>query len=409
MENNVFEKHIIDEDSEIVSLIKNGLLDTYFSLYNKDHLSSDIGKHEIAEIVFLRYNQTLRHVLPWISKHIDLKPAKVIEIGCGTGCSTAAFTHIVEHIDGYDIDESAILGAHKRMEVFGFKNYSLHLIKAENLIMNLLKNNSDGADLILLYAVLEHMTPDECINTIKTCWRLLRPKGLLVVTETPNRLTYSDKHTSLLPFFQMLPYDLCLKYYQNSPRDVFVESMERNIANKSIKDATLRLNRWGRGISYHEFEIALGNAYKNNLVAQGFEAEILSWFAVTKEEELLRRFIEDLKLKIPIGFTRECLNLIYKKFNTTSENCRVPEIQYSTGLNNDSIRENYELKLKERKILIESKKMEIREKDRIINSLLRDKELIYSSWAYRIGNYLLQPFMFIRFVLKNLKTEPTPK
>ena len=409
MGNNAFEKHIIDEDSEIASLIKDGLMDTYFSLYNKDHLNSDIGKQEIAEIVFLRYNQTLRHVLPWVSKHIDLKPAKVIEIGCGTGCSTAAFTHTVEHIDGYDIDESAILGAQKRMEVFGFKNYSFHLITAENLIMNLLKNNSDGSDLILLYAVLEHMTPDECINTIKTCWRLLRPKGLLVVTETPNRLTYSDKHTSLLPFFQMLPHDLCLKYYHNSPRDVFVESMERNVANKSIKDATLRLNRWGRGISYHEFEIALGDAYKNNLVAQGFEDEILSWFGVTKEEELLRMFMEDLKLEIPIGFTRECLNLIYKKFNTTNENCRVPEIHYSTGRNNDSIRENSELKLKERKILIESKKVEIREKDCIINALLRDKELIYSSWSYRIGNYLLQPFRFIRFVLKNLKTETTPK
>ena len=403
MGNDVFEKHIIDEDSEIASLIKDGLMDTYFSLYNKDHFNSDIGKHEIAENVFLRYNQALRHILPWVSKHIDLKTAKVIEIGCGTGCSTAAFAHIVDKIDGYDIHEPAILGAQKRMEVFGFKNCAIYLIKAENLIMNLLKNNSNGADVILLYAVLEHMTPDECINTIKTCWRLLRPKGLLVVVETPNRLTYSDKHTSLLPFFQMLPYDLCLKYYHNSPRDVFVKSMERNITNKNIKDATLRLNRWGRGVSYHEFEIALGDAYKNNLVAQGFENEILSWFAVTKEEELLKLFVEGLQLEIPIGFTREWLNLIYKKSNSTNEDYKIPEIHYSTGLNIDSIRENYELKLKEKEILIESKKDEMREKDRIINSLLRDKELIYSSWSYRIGNYLLQPFRFIHSSLQQGK------
>ena len=70
------------------------------------------------------------------------------------------------------------------------------------------RHETDGVDLVLLYALLEHQTLDERIETLRLAERIVRPGGAIVVTETPNRLTYVDRHTSQLPFFHLLPIEL---------------------------------------------------------------------------------------------------------------------------------------------------------------------------------------------------------
>ena len=61
---------------------------------------------------------------------------------------------------------------------------------------------------MLLIALLEHLTPVERINVLRATWSLLRPGGILVVYETPNRLTMRDWHTMEAELLDWLPDEL---------------------------------------------------------------------------------------------------------------------------------------------------------------------------------------------------------
>ncbi|MCI5143476.1 MAG: class I SAM-dependent methyltransferase, partial [Candidatus Electrothrix sp. ATG1] len=195
----MYDTYIV-KDSEKLRQIEEALLASYFKNYDQDFLNTEAGKEDIKANVYRRYNKALQHAVPWVAKQIDLQGKTLVEIGSGTGSSTAAFAHFVEKIDGYDIDEQALAGARARLEVMGLNNANLHLVAPENLVHTLKEQHKDGVDIILLFAVLEHQTIQERHETLKLCWQLLKPDGVLVVTETPNLLQYTDMHTSLLPF-----------------------------------------------------------------------------------------------------------------------------------------------------------------------------------------------------------------
>jgi len=325
--------------------------------------------------VFRRYEDSLRHVVPWLSRHIDLKGKKVLEIGCGTGSSTAALAPYVQQLEGYDIHSPAVQGARKRLEIMGLNNARLHIIDEKSLITRITEDADGKYDIILLFAVVEHQTVTERHDTIKTCWDLLTNDGIMAVIDTPNILHYFDLHTSKLPFLHMLPSRLYARYAVKSPRTAFVKSFseEKKMADSQLEVA---IARWGRGASYHDFELTLGNDYKNYIVAEGFEPEILDWFVCTPEEEMLRWYVQLKEFDIPLGFTRCVLNLIFKKFTHTdfSSNLRKPAPPPPfTHFNPDPHKriEVLEAQLRERNCLIER---------------------IYSSLTWRTGNILASPF-----------------
>jgi len=92
------------------------------------------------------------------------------------------------------------------------------------------------------------MTYEERINSIKLVWDMLKTDGLLVVIDTPNRLHHFDGHSSMLPFYHWLPDEIAIQYSKFSPRTACV----------NIGEDKMKFIRFGRGVSYHEFEIALG-------------------------------------------------------------------------------------------------------------------------------------------------------
>ena len=330
------EEYVISEES-ILRDIENALRDTYYIDASDAFLCSDQGKTDIEANVFDRYNRTLRYTVPWVSKAIDLNGKIVVEIGCGTGSSTAAFSHFAERIIGYDIDEKSIKGAKRRLEIMGVKNVELHLVTPENSIKTLLKNHPDGIDVILLYAILEHQTITERHETIKQCWSILNPDGIIIVTDTPNLLCYHDYHTSLLPFAHLLPTELYARYMKNSPRKGFNDIFSE-YENMSLEALETKICRWGRGVSYHDFEIAMGSDYWKYIVCNGFEPEILEYLDVPQEEELLRMYIKQRQeLKIPSAFTRVFLNFILKKSETVCHELPLPpENQKFTLKNSDT-------------------------------------------------------------------------
>ncbi|MCI5220649.1 MAG: class I SAM-dependent methyltransferase [Candidatus Electrothrix sp. LOE2] len=214
----MYEEYIV-RDSDKLRRIEEALLSTYFQNYDQDFLTTATGKEDIKANVYRRYNNALKHVVPWVAKQIDLQGKALVEIGSGTGSSTAAFAHFVEKIDGYDIDAQALAGARARLEVMGLDNTALHLIEAENLVDTLKENHADGVDIILLFAVLEHQTIKERHETIKLCWELLNRDGILVVADTPNLLYWTDLHTSLLPFLHLLPTELRFLLHAKNSHD----------------------------------------------------------------------------------------------------------------------------------------------------------------------------------------------
>ena len=119
-------------------------------------------------------------------------------------------------------------------------------------------------DLIVYWASLEHMTRDERDVSLRAAWHLLAPGGRLAVHEAPNRLWYHDSHTSFLPFFYWLPDDLAVAYAQQSPRRILREFDD---VAEVTPDHLLSLTRHGRGVSFHDLEVALGATASQRVVS----------------------------------------------------------------------------------------------------------------------------------------------
>ena len=61
------------------------------------------------DIGYGRYNACLAHFVPWLQRYYNhLTPQVLLEIGAGTGSSTAAFARMCGEKTGYDFDESAL-------------------------------------------------------------------------------------------------------------------------------------------------------------------------------------------------------------------------------------------------------------------------------------------------------------
>lgn len=320
------------DDAEIHPRLREVLERTYFARCDPGYLDSPVGRDDVTDHLHRRYEVCLAHVVPWLARHAHLEAAEIVEIGCGTGSSTAAFARVARHVHGYDIDAPSVRAAEGRMQVLGIGNATLHCEPAQDLLARLAERHAGGADVILLYAVLEHQTIEERLESIRVAWELLREGGLLVVVETPNRLAFTDSHTSLLPFFHMLPDELALRYADRSPRPLFREAIAKALEH-SPQQALETLARWGRGVGHHEFELVLGKL-GDLVVASGYEPEMLAMFPLQRDESLLQGWFVESSLEVPLAFTRHNLNFILRKGGRRADEYdghRPPALEASPG------------------------------------------------------------------------------
>jgi len=324
--------------------IEKALRETYFKDYFKEIDEQLVETEElrdgIKDLVFRRYERTLIHYIPWVSGVFDLSDKEIVEIGCGTGCSTAAFAHFAKHIYAYEVSESSTLTAQARMQIMGINNVSIVQSDPESLLKTLKSNHCLGVSAILLFAVLEHMTIQERLETLKGAWDLLLPDGILIIAETPNRLTYFDYHTSWLPFFHFLPLELAVKYYEKSPRYLFKLAVENQLKSGVSGDARDTLIRWGNAVSFHEFEMVLGSNLEDLLVADGNAEEMRSLYPLSTEEKLLQQYFIEKNVHQPLAFTNQILNLIFQKKDPQSAFVK-------TSLSTDSRSNGFEVVFKE--------------------------------------------------------------
>ncbi len=259
------------------------------------------------------YRRSLNYhssMAPWINDAYPLKDASVLEIGCGTGAASFALSRVCGLIDSYDIDLPSIAQARATAKELDIKNVRFHDLAPDWALRDkvdlFLVGESAKYDVVLLPAVLEHMQISERIPALTRLWELLRPNGVLVVYDTPNRLYPYDVHTFRLPFADWLPDELMLMYIDRSPR--------REVADPVAvaDDPKHAMYRFGRGVSYHEFDLAIGlNEIEviNDGYSRRLEHRMRNDVFCGMLAETFRRYAPH----VPPGFGKDFLELVLRK------------------------------------------------------------------------------------------------
>jgi S-adenosylmethionine-dependent methyltransferase len=202
----------------------------------------------------LRLEAFRQKYVPFINSVRSLKGSTVLDVGCGTGASLVAFAEAGAKVYGIDIDAGSLKVAQTRSEIYGVEADTALLPASE---INTFKPGVEF-DFIIFNASLEHMFLHERLTSLKSAWDRLEPNGYLCIIECPNRLWYFDYHTSELPFFEWLPHDLALLYTRFSPRKYINELYKLSTGSQNMENFL----RIGRGMSYHEIDLSIGDSSK---------------------------------------------------------------------------------------------------------------------------------------------------
>jgi 2-polyprenyl-3-methyl-5-hydroxy-6-metoxy-1,4-benzoquinol methylase len=255
-----------------------------------------------------RYNIFTSTIAPWLDSRVKLKEKNILEVGSGTGASTLALAPHVGHIHCFELDNNAVDAAAWRLNYAGVNNVTLHA-KAFDSHAAKAMGMVDG---VFFAALLEHTSFDECMSILRTSWASLKSGGWLCVIDTPNRFCPLDYHTSMLPFFSMLPMEVRLAYAKNSPRATFASEFSGTKQRENFTSAE-RLIRWGAGISYHEFELALGSDVHQYIIADGYEPEIDCLLGTLSDDLIIQMQLKLFAPHVHRAFSRRAFHLIIRK------------------------------------------------------------------------------------------------
>lgn len=236
-----------DQERALVSI----LVDRYYLAKGKaDPRSSPDLAGDLDDAIYGTIWRNRATVVPWLNSLRPLNGMRILEIGTGAGGSIVPLTEQGAYVVGTDIDQDSLAVAEERLRLHGLSQRSeLHVVNAGDLEHAF---GGQSFDAVIFFASLEHMVISERLRALPAAWNLVSPGGRLVVVETPNRLWWYDGHTSELPFYNWLPDCLALQYRAHSGRKEL-----SGLSTKDGDDGLLPLARLGRGVSYHEFQIAL--------------------------------------------------------------------------------------------------------------------------------------------------------
>jgi S-adenosylmethionine-dependent methyltransferase len=286
-----------------------------FSTWDQEFLKTREGAEAVDDVLYRRQQRAEQYAIRWMARYLDLPNANIVEIGCGTGAASIPLARICGSLVGLDIDTHSIELAKIRAAYFGAEDNVRFLAVAPEKLLSTALDCAQSVDVFLLYAVLEHLTPTERLEYLRRMWDRLPEGGALVIIDTPNRLTWEDKHTAYMDFFHMLPDEYVCDYAGRSPRPFFEKTM------KALDGASFRESRyrWGLGASFHEFELALSEKLDEIVIADGLEPEMTEMFPVGEDEVALRQYFLRRGIEQPIGFSRAVLNLILRKTISPAE------------------------------------------------------------------------------------------
>lgn len=264
--------------------------------------SESADQADFHEQLLARTESDRRLIVPWLDAACRLDGLRILEVGCGTGCSTVALAEQGARVTGIDVDAAGLRVAHKRCRLYGVRA-ELHALNAVEAARHF---RIGDFDLIIFFASLEHMSVSERMNALPALWNLLPGGAWLAIVETPNRLWYFDFHTSLLPFFNWLPDELAFAYSKFSERQQFKDEFRVNDPSQM-----LQFLRKGRGVSYHEFDLAIGTheVFSSFSRFYGYRYTLLRSMRAHRYKSILKSFRPDLH----DGWFEPSLDLLFRR------------------------------------------------------------------------------------------------
>lgn len=247
---------------------------------------------------------------PWLERVRPLHDATVLEYGCGPGSVSRALAPHANRYIGLDIDQKSIAAAEAMSEL---ENATFHAHPPEEIV-DALRSYTGQVDVVLLYAVVEHLTIAERLSVLATAREVARPDGVVVVVELPNRLTPLDHHSSFEPFVSQLPDELALDYLRDARRpelrDHVLAVRDPSLPAAEDENALLALRRFGRGGSFHEFELAWGGRINDYVLATNWGPEVIPHREIHPGEVALARTLARLRPDLDPCWSREWIDLI---------------------------------------------------------------------------------------------------
>lgn len=269
------------------------------------------GAVPMAGQLITRMAQADQLLVPWLSQAISLEGARILEIGAGTGCTTAALARAGAHVTGVDLSPGFIEANSERLRALGLEA-DVYVVEADWLSKEVFEAPfNQQFDAIVCYALLEHLYPLERLNLLRACKRVMERTGaLLVIFETPNRFAPIDWHSTRLPFADILPEELMFEYSKLSPR----ADTPAVLLPNNYQEATARSWRFGRAASWHEFHLTLG-LEQIEIVLDGYDSMARrnhGFFAVPDFEAALADVFSTFDPPVPKSFCRPSLDLVLR-------------------------------------------------------------------------------------------------
>jgi len=293
-----------DLEARRLGRVEASLRASYFDRCPAGYLESACGRNDLKNHLSARLREDRTRIVPWLGGVHPLRGASVLEIGCGTGSSTVALAERGAAVTAVDIEPGSIAVARERCSAYGV-DAAFHVANAAQLPEEIRRRQFD---VIVFYASLEHMTIEERLEAIAVTWAMLPAGGTWCVIETPNRLWFYDWHTAQLPFFLWLPDDLAFRYSAFSARSYFGE-----LYREQTPAAMLHFLRRGRGVSFHEFELAIGADVHRRIAGWLPAARRFSALAFASLENRHRRLLRNIAPVVHKAFLEPRLDLVIRK------------------------------------------------------------------------------------------------
>ena len=251
--------------------------------------------------------------LPWIDRVKPLADSCVLEYGCGPGSVSRAVAPRARNHIGLDIDADYIEIARK-MAADARQANSEFYCHPPSEIVEAFRAYGGHIDVVLLYAVLEHLTIEERLDVLKTAREVVRPHGVIAVVELPNRLVDFDQHSSWLPYANQLPDDLALDYLERASRTEFRESVlnkrDHRLPARSDAGALMALRRFGRGASFHEFELVWGDDLSDCVLMSNWDPMVIPHREIDANEVALARSLSRRRPDLDPCWSRQWIDLV---------------------------------------------------------------------------------------------------
>jgi hypothetical protein len=250
-----------------------------------------------------------------------LKPSHtkcVVEIGSGRGAKAVSWASLFQSYTGIELDPNNVAQTTDLLREYGFTNARVICGNAEAVIDKPEKYGIERIDLLILFAVVEHLTIPERKSVLQLAEKVYQDGGHVLMAESPNRLCRFDQHSWQLPFTDWLPLEIMAEYAPNSKRTDLQYSLNKGSPEKSAES----LYRIGRGVSFHEFECFWEKKTYDGLgiANDGYSTELLNYYPFVRDEWDLIRYCADNKVDIDRLFTRYYLEGIFSQAATDLKN-----------------------------------------------------------------------------------------